>query len=124
MARLFPIFVALVLLFIAVVFVSVFLAIGRQAAAARAQKKANLAAPVTTSPAIVTSRRTEVTGGGESRAVTHYFATFEFANGARQEFSLTGDQYAQLAERDRGLLISQGTWFHSFQRDRMIQDRP
>ncbi|MFN8098058.1 MAG: DUF2500 domain-containing protein [Dermatophilaceae bacterium] len=124
MPSLFLVAFVLVLVLVIAGFVTVFASIGRQAARARAERRANLAAPVTTSPATVTSRRTEVTGGGESRAVTTYHATFEFPDGTRREFTLTGEQYAQLAEGDRGLLTTQGTWFQSFRRDRMIQDRP
>ena len=68
--------------------------IGRSRAAA-AERRANEALPVATNPVTVTSRRTEVTGGGETSALTTYYATFEFANGARQEFKLTGGLMVQ-----------------------------
>lgn len=124
MPRSFAILFAVVLTFILVVFVVILVTIARGARTSLAQRRANKAAPLVTNPAVVTSRRTEVTGGGESHAITLYFVTFQFPTGDRQEFRVSGEEYAQIAERDRGLLSSQGTWFKGFQRDRSIQDRP
>lgn len=119
----FALFFLATLAMVVFVFALVIRAAVRQSRLKAAERRANEALPAVTNPVTVTSRRTEVSGNGEGPTRSHYYATFEFASGARQEFTVTGEQYAQLAERDRGLLTSQGTWFHSFQRDRMIQDR-
>ena len=79
--------------------------------------------PRLTVPARVASRRTRVShsdtvgvDNGMSHSSTHYYATFEFDSGDRQEFTVSGQEYGQLAEGDVGLLSFQGTRFLGFER--------
>ncbi len=37
-------------------------------------------------------------------------------DGSRKEFGVTGEEYGLLAEGDRGMLQSQGTWYKGFNR--------
>lgn len=64
--------------------------------------------------AVVVAKRMEVTGG--ENASTHYYATFEFEDGSREELCLNGRSYGILAEGDRGTLVSRGRAFVSFDR--------
>lgn len=45
---------------------------------------------------------------------THYYATFEFDSGERQEFSIPVFEFRQIGEGDEGTLTYQGTRFLSF----------
>lgn len=47
---------------------------------------------------------------------THYYATFQVASGDRMELALSGQEYGQLAEGDRGILHFQGTRYLGFDR--------
>ena len=89
---------------------------------AHASSVAPIAAPVTTSPATVTSRRTEVTGGGESRAVTTYHATFSSPTEPAGKFTLTGSSTPSSPKAIAACSPRRGPG--SSRRDRMIQDRP
>lgn len=73
----------------------------------------NRQAPFLQRDAMIVSRRQRVWGDNAS---TNYFVTFEFPDGQREEFMVTGEEYGLLAEGDTGVLYSQGTWFKSFQR--------
>lgn len=75
----------------------------------------NAAAPVLIADAIVTTKRLEVINRGKSHS-TEYYATFDLGSGERIELELDGKQYGLLAERDRGELRYQGTWFLGFER--------
>lgn len=68
--------------------------------------------------AIVVTKRTHVSydnTGTEVRmhtSSTRYYATFQVNSGDRMEFAISGQEYGQLAEGDRGTLHFQGpaTW--------------
>ncbi len=73
-------------------------------------------------PATVVTKRMGLTGSGNSAATSNYYATFEFPDRSREEFTLRGPDYGLLAEGDEGTLTTQGTRFHGFQRGAVIQD--
>lgn len=80
---------------------------------------ANNASERLTVPGRVVAKRTQVSGGsGDSRALTRYYATFEFEDGGRVELPLKGPQYGLLVEGDFGELTYQGTRFIDFVRMR------
>lgn len=63
-------------------------------------------APLQTKPAIVTGKRTQVSGGRNSSASTHYFVTFEDESAQRQEHRVwDGNMYGRLSEGDAGVLF-------------------
>ena len=72
--------------------------------------------PVETNNAVVVAKRTNVSGGGDSEAVTAYFVTFEREDGSRREFRVRPDDYGYFAEGDVGLLMNQGTRYLGFKR--------
>lgn len=78
----------------------------------------NRASALLSREARLVGKRQDVHGGGETRAMMsyYYYATFEFTNGSREEFRITGEEYGLLAEGDRGMLQSQGTWYKGFNR--------
>jgi hypothetical protein len=103
------------------------------------QWRANEASPLRSVDALVVSRRTDVrrsssamthgTPGGtadgagagthldvSSGSSTSYFVTFEEEAGGRRELQVSGSDYGQLAEGDRGHLIHQGTRYKGFTR--------
>ncbi|MEW1951830.1 DUF2500 domain-containing protein [Terrabacter sp. NPDC080008] len=97
------------------------------------QWRANEASPLRSVDAMVVSRRTDVRrragstgapvdGSGTAVAMTgpststSYFVTFEEPSGERRELQLSGVDYGQLAEGDRGHLIHQGTRYKGFTR--------
>ena len=47
---------------------------------------------------------------------TSYYVTFEFINGERIQFKVSGHEYGFLLEGDRGILTFQGRRYISFQR--------
>lgn len=82
----------------------------------------NISQPVLTRRGRLVSRRQHTTGGGEVGEVhdsvrTWYYLTFQFEDGSREEFPVSGSEYAMLAEGDVGLLQSQGSWFKRFERE-------
>lgn len=83
--------------------------------------------PRLTVGALVTAKRTNVThhhhhhgagGMGHTTHSTTYYATFQVESGDRMELRLTGEEYGQLAEGDRGELTFQGTRYLGFERER------
>lgn len=75
------------------------------------------AAGVLARAAIVATKRTAVSGGsGDSSAHTSYHVTFEFEDGRRGEYAVPGKLYAELAERDAGVLFSRADWVQAFDR--------
>lgn len=80
----------------------------------QAENSRNAASPFLEREAYVASRRQHVWGHRHAR--THYYITFQFRDGNREEFQVEGPQYGLLAEGDTGVLQSQGTWFKGFQR--------
>lgn len=80
--------------------------------------------PKLTVPANVVTKRTSTSGGSHhstdnmhSMTTTSYYVTFQFENGDRTEFSLSGSRYGMLAEADIGMLTFQGTRYLGFERD-------
>lgn len=81
------------------------------------EKARNDASPVETRSAVVTAKRTKVSGGaGDAGVSTTYYVTFESEGGGRREFRVRGDAYGALAEGDRGVLSYQGTRYLGFDR--------
>ena len=79
------------------------------------------AAPVQTQPAQVAAKRTYTghgpsSGGMRGHAYTRYFATFQLDDAQRLELQVTGREYGQLAEGDRGTLTWQGSRYRGFAR--------
>jgi hypothetical protein len=112
----------LIPLFIGLVFVVVLGAFAVAFIRAMTRWSRNNAAPLETVPAVVVTKRGQVIGGsGDSSASTSYFATFEIRGGERLEFGLSGQDYGQLVENDRGRLTHQGTRYKGF--TRTPQDR-
>ena len=57
-----------------------------------------------------------VVSTGPSPSTTAYFVTFEEPSGERLELMVTGREFGQLAEGDRGHLMHQGTRYKGFTR--------
>jgi hypothetical protein len=76
----------------------------------------NRASPLLSREAQIVGKRQNVRGGSETSTTTSYYLTFEFTDGSRKEFGVTGEEYGLLAEGDRGMLQSQGTWYKGFNR--------
>jgi hypothetical protein len=55
---------------------------------------------------------------------TAYFVTFEEPSGERRELPVSGVEFGQLAEGDRGHLIHQGTRYKGFTRQRAADGPP
>lgn len=72
--------------------------------------------PILSVYSIVKAKRTEVSGGTETRTSTYYYATFEVGSGDRLEFKLSGDVFGMIAEGDQGELTFQGRRFLGFER--------
>jgi hypothetical protein len=71
-------------------------------------------APLMPRAAVVKAKRTSVSGGENSS--TSYHATFEFADGSREEFSVPTELYSQLAEGDGGVLFTRANMVAAFDR--------
>ena len=79
--------------------------------------------PRLTVPAVVVSKRTDVShhrNGGVNEhhyhTSTSYYITFQVDSGDRMEFYVTGQEYGMLIERDQGMLSFQGTRYLGFER--------
>ncbi|WP_026695479.1 DUF2500 domain-containing protein [Peribacillus kribbensis] len=72
--------------------------------------------PETVAKARIVAKRSEVHGGGETSAYTHYFVTFEMENGDRMEFQVKDLEYGMLAEGDQGELKFRGTRYLGYKR--------
>ncbi|WP_375709739.1 DUF2500 domain-containing protein [Mesobacillus foraminis] len=106
-------------IFIGIIFIIVIGSVIITAVKGAGQWQKNNDSPRLSVPAIVTSKRTNVSRSAENElhsTYTTYYATFEFESGDRTEFILSGSEYGQLAERDRGTLSFQGTRYIGFQR--------
>jgi hypothetical protein len=74
-------------------------------------------APLETSPATMVTKRSDVHRGADGATVrTAYYATFELRSGERLELAVSGRDYGQVAEGDRGQLTRQGSRFKAFAR--------
>lgn len=76
----------------------------------------NNAKPRLKTEAEVVSKRSDVRGGGETRARSIYFVTFESDSRDRMEFQVSGQEFGLLAEGDYGNLEFQGTRYIGFSR--------
>ena len=72
----------------------------------------------------VVSKRTSVSGGGNSSTWTTYYATFELSGGERKELEIPDEQFGLLAEGDPGSLKHQGTRFVGFVRRLELAGEP
>ncbi|SER24242.1 Protein of unknown function [Gracilibacillus ureilyticus] len=88
------------------------------------QWKSNEQSPKLSVPAVVKSKRTDISRRGNmhndhhhSHTHTKYFVTFEFESGDRSEFHVSGKEYGLLSEGDIGTLTFQGTRYLEFERD-------
>lgn len=57
-------------------------------------------------------------GADNIAIISNYYITFEVQSGDRMEFNVSGREYGQLVEGDKGSLTFQGTRYHSFERRR------
>lgn len=106
------------------------------------QWRANEASPLRSVDVMVVSRRTDVhrrpgsvgapADGSGTMAMastspsssTTYFVTFEEPSGERRELQMSGAEFGQLTEGDRGHLIHQGTRYKGFTRQRAADGPP
>ena len=78
--------------------------------------------PRLTVPAVVVSRRTNVSHSHSGTDIHHhhtstsYYVTFQVESGDRMELHMTGQEFGMLVEGDRGLLTFQGTRYLGFER--------
>jgi cytoskeletal protein RodZ len=79
--------------------------------------------PILKVAAIVVTKRSKVSSSSTAHnnhlhpsSSTDYFVTFEVESGDRMEFVVTGNEYGQLADGDRGRLQFQGTRYQGFER--------
>ena len=79
--------------------------------------------PRLTVPAVVVTKRTNVShhhGGANnhhhSHTSTSYYVTFQVESGDRMELHVTGQEYGMLVEGDNGKLSFQGTRYLGFER--------
>lgn len=79
--------------------------------------------PRLTVPAVVVSKRTEISHHHHNgvdhhhhHSSTTYYITFQVESGDRMEFHVTGQDYGMLIEGDEGMLHFQGTRYLGFQR--------
>lgn len=75
-------------------------------------------APIRSRAAIITSKRTVVSGGsGDSSATTAYFVTAEYEDGRRHEFAIMEHSlFGRLAEDDVGVLFTRSEFALDFDR--------
>lgn len=93
------------------------------------QWKKNEESPNLKVPAMITSKRADVSRSStihhdnhhhqSSSTRTRYFVTFEFESGDRLELHVSGKEYGLLSEGDIGKLNFQGTRFLGFERNRV-----
>lgn len=76
----------------------------------------NNESPVLNVRAKVLGKRTAVRGGGETRAYSQYYITFEVGSGDRLELKVKDTDYGMLVEGDQGELTFQGTRYLGFDR--------
>lgn len=76
----------------------------------------NNSQPRITANAKVVTKRTDTRGGGETRAYSVYYVTFDLETGERKEFQVKNTEFGQLVEGDKGTVEYQGTRYHGFSR--------
>jgi hypothetical protein len=83
----------------------------------------NSASPAKSYPARVVGKRTETSGhvgyfGSNYDSVdTYYFVTFEFKNGARREYEVSGEEFGLVLEGDQGFVTAKGSRYEHFERE-------
>ncbi|TMU85133.1 DUF2500 domain-containing protein [Bacillus sp. BHET2] len=105
-------------IFIGVIFVIVIVAIMFSAAKGVTEWSQNNQSPKLNVAARVLAKRTNVRGGGETRAYSEYYVTFEVESGDRMELKVKDTEYGMLAEGDQGELSFQGSRYLGFIRGR------
>ncbi|WP_338749214.1 DUF2500 domain-containing protein [Bacillus sp. FJAT-52991] len=101
---------------IGIIFVIIFVVIITNLFRGVSQWKKNEDSPRLSVPALVKTKRTNVTRHNQHHSSTTYFITFEFESEDRSEFRVSGKEYGMLAEGDSGTLIFQGTRYIDFNR--------
>ncbi|MGM0866447.1 MAG: DUF2500 domain-containing protein [Bacillota bacterium] len=76
----------------------------------------NNQSPTLNARAKVLAKRTAVRGGGETRAYSQYFVTFEVESGDRMELKVKDNEFGMLVEGDHGELTFQGSRYLGFVR--------
>lgn len=82
----------------------------------------NSTSPAKSYPARVLGKRTETSGqvgyyGGSYGSVeTYYFITFEFKNGERREYQVSGEEFGLAIEGDQGFVTAKGSRYEHFER--------
>lgn len=102
-----------------VMFVFIFGMIIRTFVQSAREERKNDNSPRLTVPAIVLTKRDEVSvhhHDHHRHTSTRYFVTFEVESGDRMELQMSGHEYGMLVEGDRGNLSFQGTRFLGFER--------
>ena len=110
--------------FIGIIFVIIFVTIIVNSFRGLSQWKKNEESPRLSVPAVVKTKRTNVTRHSHHdsdhahshHSSTTYFITFEFESGDRSEFRVSAKEYGMLAEGDIGTLTFQGTRYIDFTR--------
>ncbi|EMT39383.1 Protein of unknown function [Thermoanaerobacter thermohydrosulfuricus] len=113
-------FVAAHSIFIALIFLIIFVVILYTIIRSISEWRYNSSQPRLTAIAKVVSKRTEFSNHlheNTYHGYTEYFVTFEFETGDRQEFKVDGEIYGYLAEGDKGKLTFQGRKFLGFERN-------
>ena len=108
---------------------AVFILIASVVVKSVAQWSKNNNSPRLTVACVIVDKRTETTtqqmpvGGDASGALgfhtttdTAHFVTFQVESGDKIEFTVSGSEYAQLAEGEQGKLTFQGTRYLGFER--------
>jgi hypothetical protein len=103
----------IVVVFITLVAAAVIVALARR----NRQSRLDAQAPRLRADATVVDKRSEITGGGETRAVQHYFVTFQFPDGNRLELEVAGSESGMLTPGDTGSLDWQGSRYLGFARE-------
>ncbi|WP_218924833.1 DUF2500 domain-containing protein [Bacillus sp. AFS015802] len=103
-------------IFIGIIFVIIISFILFSAIKGITQWSQNNQSPNLTVRAKVLGKRTAVRGGGETRAYSRYFITFEVESGDRMELQVKETDYGMLVEGDEGELTFQGTRYLGFER--------
>ncbi|WP_336587149.1 DUF2500 domain-containing protein [Bacillus spongiae] len=109
-------------IFIGIIFVIVFGSIIFSVFKGVAQWRKNEQSPKLSVPAIVKSKRENVSRrSSEHRhgTYTNYFVTFEFESEDRSEFQISGKEYGLLSENDNGMLTFQGSRYLGFERKKV-----
>lgn len=87
-----------------------------KAASNRAARRDFEALPQYSELAVVVSKRTEVSGGGQDVVHQVHYVTFELPSGQRRELRVSPAGYGMLVEGDQGQVIFKGDLVLDFQR--------